>query len=81
MLVSFDSKPFADLQCSPLGLEEKKVPDEYRMISNLSYPRNKSINDGIPGKESFNLFDILRLEMPFVISRAVELVYIISKRI
>lgn len=34
-------------------LVEKKVPGEYRMIHYLSYPRNNSVNDGIPRKESF----------------------------
>ncbi|XP_061195748.1 uncharacterized protein LOC133203975 [Saccostrea echinata] len=49
----FEIKPRPDLQCSPLGLVEKKEPGEYRMIHHLSYPENKSINDGIPPDESF----------------------------
>lgn len=53
VLGPFDFKPFSDIQCSPLGLVEKKVPGEYRMIHHLSYPKNKSVNDGIPREESF----------------------------
>lgn len=47
----FDNKPFSDLQCSPLGLVEKKQPGEFRMIHHLSYPENRSINYGIPTDE------------------------------
>lgn len=53
VLGPFDSKPFVDIQCSPLGLVEKKLPGEYRMINHLSYPRHNSVNDSIPRKESF----------------------------
>lgn len=49
----FENKPFSNLQCSPLGLVEKKEPGEFRMIHHLSYPENQSINDGIPPDESF----------------------------
>lgn len=49
----FENKPFSNLQCSPLGLVEKKEPGEFRMIHHLSYPENQSINDGIPSDESF----------------------------
>lgn len=49
----FENKPFSNLQCSPLGLVEKKEPGEFRMIHHLSYPENQSINDGIPPEESF----------------------------
>ena len=33
---------------SPLGLQPKKVPGEFRVIHHLSYPKGASINDGIP---------------------------------
>lgn len=48
MLGPFDSKPFADIQCSPLDYVEKNVPGELRLIYHVSYPRNNSLNDGIP---------------------------------
>lgn len=44
----FVDPPFPNLQISPFGLVPKKVPGEFRLIHNLSFPDNKSINDGIP---------------------------------
>ncbi|CAC5394076.1 unnamed protein product [Mytilus coruscus] len=44
----FDSKPFTEMQLSPLGLAEKKLPGTYRMIHHLSFPERLSINDNIP---------------------------------
>lgn len=58
MLGPIDSKPFADAQCSQLGLVEKKVTGEFRMMHHLSYPINQSVNDGIPRKESFAISHI-----------------------
>lgn len=76
MLGPIDSKLFADAQCSQLGLVEKKVTGEFRMMHHLSYPTNQSVNDGIPRKGSF-----VRLEMPSVTSGTVELVRIVAKLI
>ena len=44
----FKKSPFKNQVISPLGLVEKKVPGEYRVIHHLSYPAGSSINDGIP---------------------------------
>ena len=44
----FDSSPLENLVVSPLGLVEKKVRGEYRVIHHLSFPSGSSINDGIP---------------------------------
>ena len=40
----FDTPPFDNLICSPLALIEKKESGKYRLIHNLSFPRDKSIN-------------------------------------
>ena len=48
VLGPFKEPPFSNLVLSPIGLVEKKSPGEYRLIHHLSYPDNKSINDGIP---------------------------------
>ena len=37
---------------SPLGLQPKKVPGEYRVIHHLSYPKGYSVNDGISFENS-----------------------------
>ncbi|CAC5404404.1 unnamed protein product [Mytilus coruscus] len=48
----FDSTPFTEMQLSPLGLTEKKLPGTYRMIHNLSFPEGSSINDNIPQEKN-----------------------------
>ena len=42
---SFSSPPFPTLRCSPLALIPKSVPGEFRLVLNLSYPPNNSVND------------------------------------
>jgi hypothetical protein len=44
----FMEPPLLDMMLSPVGLQPKKVPGEFRVIHHLSYPRGESINDGIP---------------------------------
>ena len=45
----YDNHPFSDMVYSPLGLQPKKLPGEFRVIHDLSYPRGgPSINSGIP---------------------------------
>ena len=44
----FKHCPFDNIVISPLGLVEKKVKGEYRVIHHLSFPQGSSINDGIP---------------------------------
>ena len=43
----FDSPPFSNFQCSPVGLVEKKEKGSYRMIHHLSHPEGSSVNDQI----------------------------------
>ncbi len=43
----FDTPPFANLQCSPIGLVPKHEPNSYRMIHHLSFPAGESVNDFI----------------------------------
>ncbi len=47
-------KPFRDkFKCSPLAIQVKTIPDQYRLLHNLSYPYDKnSINYNIPKKEA-----------------------------
>ena len=47
MLGPLDTLPFEEFQISPIGLVPKKAPGEFRMITNLSSPKGKSVNDGI----------------------------------
>ena len=43
----FDTPPFPNFGCSPVGLVPKKTPGEYRMIHHLSAPINNSVNSQI----------------------------------
>ena len=44
----FESVPLKEMVFSPLGLQPKKAPGQFRVIHHLSYPKGTSINDGIP---------------------------------
>ena len=44
----FNEPPFSNFVVSPIGLQPKKTPNEFRLIHHLSHPKGKSINDGIP---------------------------------
>ena len=49
LLGPFRNSPYNDAVISPLGVREKKLPGEYRLIHDLSFPYDgTSINDGIP---------------------------------
>jgi len=50
----FDSPPFENFQCQPIGIVPKKVPGKFRTIMDLSYPEGSSVNDFI-NKEEFSL--------------------------
>ena len=43
----FVNRSFAALQCSPIGLVPKQIPNSYRLIQHLSFPQGSSINDHI----------------------------------
>ena len=47
----FESPPFENFRCSPVGLVPKKTPGEFRMIQHLSAPRNNSVNGQIDPKD------------------------------
>jgi hypothetical protein len=48
----YSTPPIHNLICSPLGLVPKKVPNEFRLIHNLSFPQGASVNDGISSEYS-----------------------------
>ena len=48
----FDTPPFPVFRLSPLGIVPKKTPGDFRMIHHLSYPKGKSVNDGISPEHS-----------------------------
>ena len=44
----FKTPPFPNFRTSPIGIVPKKVPNEFRLIHHLSYPKGSSVNDSIP---------------------------------
>ena len=48
LLGPFDFPPFENFQINPIGLVPKKDPGTFRLITHLSSPSGKSINDQIP---------------------------------
>ena len=48
----YNSPPMPDMVFSPLGLQPKKAQGQYRVIHHLSFPKGKSVNDGIPEEYS-----------------------------
>lgn len=51
----FASRPFCDFISSPLGLVPKKSPGHFRIIHDLSFPKQDSVNSHIPpGSSSVN---------------------------
>ena len=44
----FTQPPLEDMVFSPLGLQPKKAPGQFRVIHHLSFPKGRSVNDGIP---------------------------------
>ena len=43
----YPSPPLPEMVISPLGLQPKKVPGQYRVIHHLSHPKGMSVNDSI----------------------------------
>ena len=43
----FEHQPMPNMVFSPLGLQPKKQPGQFRVIHHLSFPRGQSVNDGI----------------------------------
>ena len=44
----FVKPPFSKFTISPIGLQPKRNPGEFRLIHHLSYPKGSSVNDAIP---------------------------------
>ena len=56
----FAKPPFENFRTSPIGVVPKKEVGKFRVVTDLSFPRGFSINDGIPDAEAsveFNNFD------------------------
>lgn len=52
--------PFANYVCSTLGLVPKKAPGEFRIIHDLSFPKNQSVNSLIPKSNSQVVYESIK---------------------
>ena len=50
VLGPFEEPPIANFRVSPLGIDPKKAPGEFRLIHHLSFPEGASVNNAIPQK-------------------------------
>ena len=48
----FTSPPFPSFRVSPLGVVPKKVQGDFRLIRHLSFPKGRSVNDGIAAEDT-----------------------------
>lgn len=55
----FSSPPFNDFIVSPLGVVPKKEPGHYRLIHDLSFPKNNSVNSHIDPSFSTVHYELL----------------------
>ena len=53
----YSQPPLPDLLYSPLGLVPQSVPGKFRLIHDLSFSRNGSINSSIPKRNSTVQYD------------------------
>lgn len=53
----YSCPPFTSFMCSPLGLVNKKEPNSFRLIHDLSFPLGQSVNAGIPDQYSCVQYD------------------------
>ncbi|KAF5379032.1 hypothetical protein D9615_006011 [Tricholomella constricta] len=55
----FPSPPLPNFRCSPLGaVGRKRNPGKLCVINHLSWPKGKSVNDGIPDHEAHIVYDM-----------------------
>ena len=59
ILGPFEAPPFPFIAISPLGLVPKKDSGEFRLIHDLSYPKQHSVNSGIPSTSTAVQYEIL----------------------
>ncbi len=72
----FDEAPLPNFRVSPIFLVPKRVPGEFRLIHNLSHPKDDSINDYIPDEaaavkyskidDAINIIQRNRWKAPFL---------------
>ena len=62
----FESPPYEHFVCSPLAIIPKSVPGKFRLIHNLSFPIDNSVNLGIPPEMSTVQYDNIEVVIDLV---------------
>jgi hypothetical protein len=65
----FINPPFTDFQTSPIGLVPKKEPGSFRLIHDLSFPHQDSINSEIPSQYSSVQYESLDHAIQCILSQ------------
>ncbi len=65
----FSSPPYASMHVNRFGIIPKSVPGKYRLITDLSFPSGKSVNDLIPDIEA----SVFYAGLPEAVSKIVRL--------
>lgn len=64
----FTSPPFDNFHVSPLALIPKQEPGKFRLIHNLSYPRDNSVNSAIPREHTTVSYETLDAALEWVLA-------------
>lgn len=62
----FEKPPFPDLVCSPLGVVPKSSPGKFRLIHDLSFPFQDSVNSHIPDESAKVQYDTIQSVLELV---------------
>lgn len=62
----FESPPYEHFVCSPLAIIPKSIPGKFRLIHNLSFPHDNSVNLGIPPDMSAVQYDNIEVVIDLV---------------
>lgn len=58
----FESPPYEHFVCSPLAIIPKSAPEKFRLIHNLFFPNDNSVNLGIPPDMSAVQYDNIEVQ-------------------
>ena len=62
----FNTIPFPDLHVSPLSLRPKKELNKFRLIHDLSFPKDCSVNAGISKEDSTVVYETLDTAISYI---------------
>ena len=63
---SFEEKPFDNIHISPLSLRPKKEKDKFRLIHDLSHPKDMSVNHNILKEHASVKYETLDMAIEYI---------------